>query len=193
MRCRRPLILTTTVAAAAILVAGCGSGSSPGVANVSSSNSSTSSNSGKPPTQAQIQQALGFVQCMHANGVPSFPDPKPGGSLKLTIHQLDASPQVQTAVSACRKFLPAGNAASQNPARTRAQTAALLALARCMRSHGFPSFPDPTGTGQLTHEMLADARIDLHDPQAVAAANTCTSVTRGVITKAAVAHFVAGQ
>jgi hypothetical protein len=195
MRCRRPLILTAIVAASAILVSGCGGGSSAGVANVSSSNSTTSSGAGSSPTQSQTPQTLKFVQCMHSNGVPSFPDPQllVGGNLKLTIHQLAASPQVQTALSACRHLLPGGKSASQNPAQTRAQTVALLAFARCMRSHGFPSFPDPTGTGQLTHQMLAKARIDLHEPAVVQAADTCTGVTHGVITKAVVANFVAGH
>jgi hypothetical protein len=41
--------------------------------------------------------------------------------------------------------------------------------------------------------MLATARIDLHSPAVVQAADTCTSVTHGVITRAAVARFVAGH
>ena len=70
---------------------------------------------------------------------------------------------------------------------------ALLAFARCLRSHGFPSFPDPTARGQLSREMLARAGIDLHEPAVVRAADTCTSVTHGVITRAVVARFVAGH
>ena len=60
----------------------------------------------------------------------------------------------------------------------------MLAFARCMRSHGFPSFPDPTSTGELTHEMLANAGINLHQPAVVQAADACVGVTHGVITKA---------
>lgn len=72
-------------------------------------------------------------------------------------------------------------------------TAALLALARCVRGHGFPSFPDPTSSGQVTYEMLANAGINLRQPAALQAADACVSVTHGVITKATVARFVAGQ
>jgi hypothetical protein len=72
-------------------------------------------------------------------------------------------------------------------------TGPLLAFARCLRSHGFPKFPDPNRSGQLTHQMLAQAGIDLHEPALLQAADACTSVTHGVITKAAVARFVAGQ
>ena len=69
----------------------------------------------------------------------------------------------------------------------------MLAFARCMRSHGFPSFPDPSSSGQLTHEMLANAGINIHQPAVLQAADACVSVTHGFITKAAVARFVAGQ
>jgi hypothetical protein len=125
MRCRCPLMLTTVVAASAVLVAGCGGGSSPGVANVSSSTSTSSSGSGGQPAQAQIQQAaIRFAQCMRSNGVPSFPDPQPGGSLKFTIHQLGASPQVKAAMSACGHLLPAGGSSSENTAQTLTQTVA---------------------------------------------------------------------
>ena len=41
--------------------------------------------------------------------------------------------------------------------------------------------------------MLASAGIDLHEPTVVQAADACTSVTDEVITKAAVAQFVAGH
>jgi hypothetical protein len=62
-----------------------------------------------------------------------------------------------------------------------------------MRGHGFPSFPDPTSSGRLTREMLANAGINLHLPAVLQAADACVSVTHGVITTTAVARFVAGQ
>ncbi len=65
-------------------------------------------------------------------------------------------------------------------------------MSRCIRAHGFPSFPDPTTSGQLTREMLAQAGIDLHEPALAQAADACVGVTHGVITKAVVARFVAG-
>jgi hypothetical protein len=68
-----------------------------------------------------------------------------------------------------------------------------VAFARCLRNHGFPGFPDPSSGGQLTHEMLATAGINVHQPAALRAADACVSVTHGFITKADVAHFVAGR
>jgi hypothetical protein len=41
--------------------------------------------------------------------------------------------------------------------------------------------------------MLATAGIALHQPAVLDAADACVSVTHGLITKASVARFVAGQ
>jgi hypothetical protein len=195
MHCRCPLILTTVVAAAAVLVAGCGGGSSPGVANVSSTTSTSSSSSAGPPSEAQLQQlqrdATRFSHCMRSHGVPNFPDPTVAPRAFKNAF-LTQTPAFRSADTACGHLLPPGHS-NQAPASSQAQTVALLAFARCLRGHGFPSFPDPTASGQLTHEMLAHAGIDLHDPAVVHAADACTGVTHGVITKAVVAHFVAGH
>jgi hypothetical protein len=189
MRCRRPpmLVCVLAVAALSLLATGCGGGggSSPGVAGISSSTT--------PTTTASTRQngLLAFSRCMRSHGVPNFPDPQrfAGGNVKIAIHQLSPS---QAALTACSPLLDF-SAPDQSAAVTRARTSALLAFARCLRTHGFPSFPDPTSGGELTHAMLATAGIDLHDPVVVHAADTCTSVTHGVITRAIVANFVAGR
>jgi len=198
MRPHRPAILAALVALTAILVAGCGGGSSPGVANVGSSTttrSSTVSSSGGSPTAAQLLQeqrdATRFADCMRSHGVPDFPDPTVAPRAFKQAFDTQ-SPAFQSADAACAHLLPAGQP-NQNPPPTHAQIDALLAFARCLRRHGFPGFPDPSGSGQLTHQMLAKAGIDLHDAAVVEAADACTSVTHGVITKAIVARFVAGH
>ena len=176
--------------AAATVIAACGS---------SSSGSSSSSSSGGPPTQAQIQQeqqdAVRFADCMRSHGVPNFPDPTTSPhAFKQALDPSTAhSPAFQSAETACRHLLPRGGQPSQSPPPSQAQIAAMLAFARCLRSHGFPSFPDPTSSGQLTHEMLANAGINLHQPAVLQAADACVSVTHGFITKAVVARFVAGR
>jgi hypothetical protein len=195
MRSCRPRTLTTVVAVAgALFTAGCGGGGSPGVASVTSSTTTATTTT---TTTTTTNALVAFSRCMRSNGVPNFPDPQllVGGNLKLTIHQLaTTTPQVKAAMSACNHLLPnSGSAAQETAQQTRTQIAALLAFARCLRSHGFPSFPDPSGSGQLTHQMLATAGIDLHQPAVVQAADVCTSVTHGVITKAVVASFVAGR
>lgn len=58
---------------------------------------------------------------------------------------------------------------------------------------GFRNFPDPSRSGELTHEMLTNDGLNLHQPAFRAAAETCTSVTHGLLTRASVARFAAGQ
>jgi hypothetical protein len=179
--------MATAAIAAATMIAACGS------------NSPGSSSSGGHPTQAQLQQgqqdAVRFVQCLRSHGVTNVPDPTAtsGRAFKDAVSGDAQSPAFRSAYTACHHLLPNGGPPSQSAAQTQAHTVALLAFARCLRSHGFPSFPDPTNSGQVTHEMLAQAGINLHQPAVLQAGDACVSVTHGVITKAVVARFVAGQ
>ena len=102
------------------------------------------------------------------------------------------SSAAQSAETTCAHLLP-GGLPGENAAQSQAQKAALLAFASCVRNHGFPSFPDPTSSGQLTPQMLANAGINLHQPAVLQAGDACVSVTHGVINKAAVASAVARQ
>jgi hypothetical protein len=178
--------MSAAAIAAATVIAACGS---------NSPSSSSSSGSGGLPTQAQLQQAqqeaVRFAGCMRSHGMPNFPD-SPYEQKRALNSSNAQSPAVQSAETACAHLLAHGGQ-SQSPAPSRAQIAALLPFARCLRGHGFPRFPDPTSSGQLTHEMLAQAGINLHQPAVLEAADACVSVTHGVITRADVARFVAGR
>ena len=182
--------LTAIVAAvAAAAITACGS----------SSPSSTNS-AGSAPTQAQIQRfqndAIKFTECMRAHGVANFPDPPttndPSSGRTWKSAFGNQSPGFVAAAAACQHFMPRVGAHSQNSAPSRAQIAAMLAFARCIRSHGLVNFPDPTSNG-ITHQMVVAAGIDLHQPAVVQAADACAGVTHGYITKAIVARFIAGQ
>ena len=177
-RHRWGLTITAAVIAAAVLAA-CGS-------------SGRSNNRGGEATPvAQTNQTMiPFVDCMRSHGVPDFPDP---GSRAFKNAFNTQSPAFKLAYTACQHLQPGGGPPNQNSAHSPGQIAAMLAFARCMRSHGFPSFPDPTSSGQLTHEMLASAGINLQQPAVLPAADACVSVTHGVITKATVARFTAGH
>lgn len=196
MRRHRPHIFRATsslpVAAAAIVAAGaiaaCGS-NSPSSSGVSSS--------GGQPTQAELaQHAVRFASCMRSHRDPSFPDPTTSPhQIKVALGPnsgIARSPAFQRAYTACQHLLLGGGPV-QNEARSQAQIAAFVAFARCMRSHGFPSFPDPTSSGRLTDQMLANAGINPHQPAVLQTAGACVSVTHGVLTRADVASFVAGQ
>jgi hypothetical protein len=156
----------------------------------------------KPPTTAgqaasgPAAAAYKYAQCMRAHGVPSFPDPRvsvgPGYTKVAVMAPQSAvnSPRFKGAERACRGILasPGGN----GPSDQLAHKPALLAFARCIRSHGVSSFPDPGPQGQITHEMLAAAGIDLHSRQLFRAAMSCVGVTHGAITAAQVQAAVSG-
>ena len=138
---------------------------------------------------------LAYARCMRANGVPNFPDPTRSGEIpKEKIVDLVGSPVFTAAQQACRHVMPAGGLGpSETAQQVRAQFVDALAFSRCVRRHGFPTFPDPTSGGQLTHQMLASAGIDVEQPAARQAADACVSVTHGFITRAAVARFIAAH
>jgi hypothetical protein len=163
--------------------------------------------SGKPSSSAgQLSQAQGqraqqdavrFSGCMRSHGVPDFPDaptagdPSSGRAFKNAFNT--QSPAFLSADASCQHLLPSRQSSDQGSAPSQKQITAALAFAHCIRSRGFPHFPDPTSSGQLTHEMVAAAGINLNQPAVLRAGYACTAVTHGVITKATVARFVAGR
>lgn len=183
MRSRRSLVLApaAAVAAFALLAAGCGGGGgSAGVASVASSTT--------PATTTTVQDGLiAFSRCMRSSGVPDFPDPQRfvGGNVKLTIHQLDSgSPRFRAALSACTRLLPSRGGSQETAQQTRTRIADGLSFARCMRSHGVTHFPDPTGQGELTVEMVKAAGIDIHSPAVLRVVQTCLPASHGMLTPA---------
>jgi hypothetical protein len=133
---------------------------------------------------------------MRSHGVPDFPDPTNAGgaSKQAVVSALQAigGSRAQAAQIACVNVNGGSPGAGGGQSHNQAHTTAMLAFARCIRSHGFLKFPDPTTSGQLSQEMLSTAGINLHEPRLLRVADSCTGVTHGMITKAAVARFVAG-
>jgi hypothetical protein len=166
----------TATVAVALLAAGCGGSSAP---------SGTGTH----------RSVLAYSQCMHAHGVPNFPDPSPSGAIdKDKIIALGNGPQINRASSACEPLMPtSGLGPTSNGPSSQTRFANELALARCVRRHGFPTFPDPTHAADLTRAMIASAGINLHEPGLAQAADACLGVTHGGITRAMVARFIAGQ
>jgi hypothetical protein len=173
----RPLISTTVVAVAAVslLTAGCGGGSS------------------TTATTTTQNRLVAYSHCMRSHGVPNFPDPTSSEGIpkdKIPV----GSPQFAAASSDCQHLMPASGLGPQGTAaQARAQLTDALAFARCMRSHGFANFPDPTASGQLNPEMVTQAGINLHQPAVLHAGDACVSVTHGFITKANIARAVNGD
>ncbi|HEX3489581.1 MAG TPA: hypothetical protein VHU92_09555 [Streptosporangiaceae bacterium] len=163
---RRAAIITATLAGVTCLAAAC-SGSP------SSAPRSTPTN---PATMA-----LAYSKCMRSHGIKDFPDPTikangNGSSVGLGLRggkNSDLNPKdpvFQAASRACRKFQPGGG---NPPQQTAQELAADVKFAGCMRSHGFPSFPDPDGHGVFN----IPGAINTQSSQFNSATSTCQSKT----------------
>ena len=177
--------------AAATLIAACG-GSGPQQSTAAGGSAETSVN-GVRMTVAQANAAmLRFAGCMRRHGVNGLPSPVSAPA--AFKHSFTTTTPVYTAaLGSCQHLIPGQQNNRDGSAVSHRQFEAMLAFAHCLRGHGFARFPDPTTAGGITHEMLAQANIDLHQPALVRAADTCVSVTHGVVTRAIVARFIAGH
>lgn len=146
---RSVLVLSASVFFVLGLAAsGCSSNSSSlGVARLGTTTSTTAppaGNSGGPLTADQMKGQLHYTACMRAHGLPKFPDPLPSGGFPRGSLPKHAAAW-QTAQAACRAVADMAGMITQRGASSRQLTSDLLRYARCMRSHGEPGFPDPTG------------------------------------------------
>jgi hypothetical protein len=115
--------------------------------------------------------AVTYSHCMRSHGVPGFPDPGGSGAVPKTSAQTlgVSTSRFQAAQDACQHLLPAAASSQQQaqqcllagdcpPALVRQMLTADRAFARCMRSHGVPSWPDPSigpGGGPVFNLVLA--------------------------------------
>jgi hypothetical protein len=138
---------------------------------------------------AHAAQALAFAKCMRSHGVSNFPDPT-NGELKLQVQKTPNStsvngvevrgPAFQSAMQACRSYLPSGGHPSA--AQTAKLKAQALAMSRCMRSHGVPDFPDPsfqTGPGGGIGVRIGGPGVNPNSPAFQAAQTACGKIFGG--------------
>jgi hypothetical protein len=149
MRTLRPGALAAVTFVTGALLAGCGggSGSATSAASTAAVTGAASSDAGSRSTASSAgpPAALAFARCMRSHGVPTFPDPEPGGG--FAFHASPAvisSPAFKAAQSKCAGLIggdPPGPGTRTHPsARTLNK---LLTIAECMRQHGITQFPDP--------------------------------------------------
>jgi hypothetical protein len=133
---------------------------------------------------------------MRQHGVPSYPDPhlvthdgEHGIAQDLPPGMIQ-SPAFQTADRKCAGILPLPkNADSGQSGQARAQhELGLLSFARCMRSHGVSSFPDPNSQGQINVDTLAADGVNIHLPYVINAAVACIPASHGVVSKSVIAN-----
>jgi hypothetical protein len=117
---------------------------------------------------------VNYTACMRSHGVPNFPDPDAKGTITVTVSASlnPSSPLFQQAEADCQHLIPAGRPLSQ--ARQHQMKQRLLAFAACMRSHGFPHYPDPTfGPGGMVRQGLSRSDGDPSSPIFQAAQKAC--------------------
>jgi len=189
-RARPPAART---AAAVIVVAGLALAATACGSSPSSSGSGGPSDAGGSGTSPS---AVAYSHCIRSHGVPNFPDPTSSGQVPKTDAQVlgVSSLQLQTARIACQHLLPAGGSLQQQEhqcmqnsdcplALVQQMMNADLKLARCMRSHGVPNFPDPTNGGSsgpvfnITRVGISDAAS--HARLFIAKLNECGRLAGG--------------
>ncbi len=85
---------------------------------------------------------LKLAQCMRSHGVPNFPDPRATGGLVIPSNINPNAPAFVSAQQQCNRLVPA--AAGPGSALSESRKLGFLKLAKCIRGHGLPNFPDPT-------------------------------------------------
>jgi hypothetical protein len=151
-------LLAVSMAAIALLVGACGGGSS-------------TASSGK----TVYQKALAYAGCMRSNGEPTFPDPDSKGDFPRTLanRSLFVGPTFDAANKPCQKLLPPSTPLTASEQQAEYQKA--LKFAVCMRSHGFPNFPDPTPIPYVGFDRPTS--IDPNSPQFLSTRQTCHQVS----------------
>jgi hypothetical protein len=105
---------------------------------------------------------------MRAHGISNFADPTNGG--QLTIPPGDKnSLAFKTASQACQSLM-SGTAGGVGPSGQKSLLSRTqeLELAKCMRAHGVPNFPDPTATG-----AIPPGSVNTNSPAVKAALQVC--------------------
>lgn len=159
----------------AVTVAGCSGGPKPsGVADLHKTTTTTAAGTTAPAGQTQLAKALAYAGCMRSHGVPNWPDPvrTPHGDYGFRTRGIDPqSTAVHGAQQACNALAPEGWS-TDGPQLSLAQQQAWLTWATCIRSHGMPSFPDPTFPGGGAVRIAATPSSS---PQLQSAMDACKS------------------
>ncbi|HXL89176.1 MAG TPA: hypothetical protein VN969_09370 [Streptosporangiaceae bacterium] len=158
----RSAVVLAGLAAAALLTTACSSPSTGGGGSASTAET------------AAYRADIAFAQCVQTHGDPSFPDPVPGSSFQIAPLPVGAAADTTRGkiLIACKHLLPTGSTSSNGSVTTQ-ELAEGVTLAQCLRTHGVPSFPDPT----VVNGGLNFAFTGVSSPQFLAAVKACRSVT----------------
>jgi hypothetical protein len=177
---RRVMAATAALMGLVLMAGACSGGpKSPSVAGGGPTSTANRASSGGPRAAGALAGMMAYSRCMRTHGIPDFPDPTPnpggpGGSIQvnggpgsdLNPH----NPGYEAANAACQSLLPNGGTVT---APSASRLASEVKLAACMRTHGFPTFPDPNGQGAFVLD-----NFDMSSPRTQSAFKTCDSLTK---------------
>jgi hypothetical protein len=132
-----------------------------GAATTSAATTTTANNSAFSGSSTQLHGALAFARCMRAHGLQHFPDPDSEGSFTpLNQQAVRVTKRTSlTAQQACKHLRSGGGNAT--PQQRRQKLVFGVKVAQCLRAHGYPNFPDPSGLGS----QALPPGIDTNAPQ----------------------------
>lgn len=169
--------LLAVMAGLALLTVACGGNSA------STGSGGSSRSAGAAPSASN--NAVAFAQCMRSHGIPNYPDPS-SVSDGIDSTQLGVSDTVyETARTTCNQLYPQRRGGTElTTAQEQQVEAQLLKFAKCMRSHGLPSFPDPNPASTIWESgggpiFSPPSSINPNSPQFTSAANACKSLQPG--------------
>ena len=170
---RRSTGLAAIAALAVVGLAGCGGSSSPHVASLGNSsniNNNRASTTTTLPNGNPTQLLDQWATCMRNHGDPGQVDPTidANGVIHITVGASANGPDVLGGpsgnTSPCSAYLTAASTALRggHPLQ-KPDPAKLEKFSQCMRAHGIPDFPDPTGGG-LSIQVHPGSDLDPHNP-----------------------------
>jgi hypothetical protein len=162
-----------------LLVSACGGSPAKHVAQLGATTTTTTAQSGHSSTafagsaqQRRLASLLAYSHCMRSHGVTNFPDPDAQGQFPPFHSDSAASKQASlSANDACKNLLRSG-ATEGTPHDRQEKFAFALKVARCLRLHGFPKFPDPPD------QSLSGVGIDPNSTEFQTAETACENEAR---------------
>ncbi|HWF73219.1 MAG TPA: hypothetical protein VG186_07735 [Solirubrobacteraceae bacterium] len=168
--------VTAAFAGLALMAAGCGGSNSPGTGG-----GGGGGGGGGASSSAVFAKFLAYSRCMRGHGISDFPDPttSPGGGVAINVNGGPGSdlnkhnPTFKAANQACRSLQSGGT--SGTPQQSSEKIGVEVKWARCMRSHGLPSFPDPNTQGVFDRSKFDESTLGFQS-----ASRACQSLMSAV-------------
>ena len=162
----RSLRLIPVSVLSVVALAACGSSQTQTVPSLPGSTRTPSSAS-----SGGLAAARAAVACARRHGMPGVPDPVLGADGQVTLPGGAPNLTPEVASACARQISAIDGSGSTHATESASAIQALLRVAACMRTHGFPRWPDPNAQGEF-HVKSADAGTPATEARANAACNS---------------------